>query len=81
MAGSKLEKKLHHQASVGFETDDWITMTKICEQRGGSIADFIRLATLQRIAEMSFFTPERKKALGIAGNVEAHEEGKDHDKH
>jgi len=81
MAAPKPEKKLHHQASVGFESDDWNTMTKICQQRGGSIADFIRLATLQRIAEMSFFTPERKKALGITVNVEAHEKKNDHDKH
>jgi uncharacterized protein (DUF1778 family) len=39
---------------------------KVCEARGEDLSDFVRRAIYKELAELSFLSEERKKALGIS---------------
>jgi hypothetical protein len=58
-------KPLRGQTSVSFDPDDLEILKTLCERRGESLGAFIRFATLQRAANLSLFSPERKKALEV----------------
>jgi len=50
---------------VRFSQKDVELLKKVCEARGEDISGFVRRAVKRDLAELSFYTEEEKKALGI----------------
>lgn len=53
--------------SVGFRMaeEDVNLLKKVSDARGEDISDFIRRSILTELARLSYFTVEKKKALGV----------------
>ncbi len=53
--------------AVGFRMaeEDVILLKKVSDARGEDISDFIRRSILTELARLSYFSEEKKKALGV----------------
>jgi hypothetical protein len=51
-----------------FEQSDIELIKQVCQARGEGISSFIRRAVRRELANLSYYTPDEKKALGINSN-------------
>jgi hypothetical protein len=51
--------------SVNISKEDLEVLTRICRDRGESIAAFVRMAALKELARLGAFDELRAKSLGI----------------
>ncbi len=53
--------------AVGFRMaeEDVTLLKKVSDARGEDISDFIRRSILTELARLSYFSEEKKKALGV----------------
>lgn len=57
-------RNLTRQVGVRLTPDLYILLKKVAEARGEDLSDFIRRAVYKELADLSFLSEERKKALG-----------------
>ena len=48
-----------------FDLEDKKLLAKVCEERRENFSVFIRRATMQELARLSYLPADQKKALGI----------------
>jgi len=55
------------QVLVGswFDPEDKKLLVKVCTERRESLSVFVRRATMQELARLSYLDPSEKKSLGI----------------
>jgi uncharacterized protein (DUF1778 family) len=50
---------------VRIPKEDRELLNKVCKARGEDLSDFVRRSILKELANLSFLSDDRKKALGI----------------
>ena len=53
---------------VNVTENDRCLLEEVCEARGETLSNFVRRTLRKELAEMSYYPPDVKKALGIAVN-------------
>jgi len=56
---------LVRRIGIRLKENDYLILKRVSEARGEDISDFVRRAIKYSLAQLSYYSPEEKRALGI----------------